>query len=349
MKNILYVLFILIILLLVNTVNAQEILSIDNTRSFVINIDDAGNKYPIEDFLTSNKHSFMEGQKLEAHFFFTKTSSSNPKDSYGLEVRTELKDPEWQYKIYGETKSMLVDKWTVWNNSRDHLESYFEIVLYGKIPKPAIKIEEPNFKDYTGEGPGLRKTELSIFTIYDGTDAKNKVQDAGAYTFISTNSNINGYLDKIKSNLDTSGLDNDYAGVLNEHKQYISDLSQKGHVGWAYDLSGSFSKIVESLKKSAPGSSKNTMLLAIIGAVVLAAITGIAGYKMGQGGENVSPDLVDQMERSYNTLKQNADKLERINISSIQGAEKQAIEIESIKRQITPSIAGLKNILNQLR
>ena len=41
MKNILYVLFILIILLLVNTVNAQEILSIDNARSFVINIDDA--------------------------------------------------------------------------------------------------------------------------------------------------------------------------------------------------------------------------------------------------------------------------------------------------------------------
>jgi hypothetical protein len=342
------ILFILLILMFVNTANGLE-LSIDNARSFVINIDDAGNKYPIEDFLISTKHSFLEGEKLEVHIFFTKTPSSNPKDSYGLEVRTELKDPEWQYKIYGETKSMRVDKWTVWDNSRDHLESYFEIVLYGKVPKPVIKIEEPNFKDYTGEGPGFRNTELSIFAIYDGTDAKNKVQDAGAYTFTSTNSDINGYLEKIRSNLDTSGLDNDQTGTLNEHKNYISRLSSNGHVGLAYDLSGSFAKIVESLRKSEPGSSKNIMIIAIIGAIVLAIITGIAGYKMGQGKEPMSPELISQMERSYNTLKLNADKLEKINISSISGAEKEAADLETIKRQIAPSISGIKTIINQLR
>ncbi|NJD54052.1 MAG: hypothetical protein FIB07_14435 [Candidatus Methanoperedens sp.] len=345
------ILFVLIILLLTNTVNAQEILSIDNSRSYVINIDDAGKKYPIEDFLTSNKHSFIEGQKLEAHFFFIKTSSSNPRDSYGLEVRTELKDPEWQYKIYGETKSMRVDKWTVWNNSRDHLESFFEIVLYGRIPKPSIKIEEPNFKDYTGEGPGLRNTELSIFTVYDGTDAKNKIQDAGAYNFISTNSNIKDYLDKIQSNLDTSNLNINHINALNEQKEYISGLSRNGHVGLAYDLSKSFAKIVEYLRNNKPENddNKGTMLIAIVVGITLAVITGIAGYKIGQGGEKVSPELINQMDRSYNTLKQNADKLEKINISSIPGAEKEAADIESIKRQITPSIAGLKNILNQLR
>lgn len=340
------ILFILLILMFVNTANGLE-LAIDNSRSFVINIDDAGNKYPIEDFLIATKHSFLEGQKLEAHFFFTRTPSSNPKDSYGLEVRTELKDPEWQYKIYGETKSMRVDKWIVWDNSRDHLESYFEIVLYGKVPKPVIKIEEPNFKDYTGEGPGFRNTELSIFTIYDGSGAaKNEIQKVGTYTFTSTNSDINGYLEKIKSNLDTSGLEN---GALNEHKNYISRLSSNGHVGLAYDLSGSFAKIVESLRKSEPGSSKNTTIIAIIGAVVLAIITGIAGYKMGQGGEKISPELVNQMERSYNTLKQNADKLEKINISSISGAEKEAADLETIKRQISPSISGIKTIISQLR
>lgn len=343
-----FFLIVLCILLLSGSAYGQEILSVDNSRSYVLNLDDGGKKYLLEDFdiPRSEQLLFLEGQKLEAHIFIMRDPSSNPRNTYVLEMRTELRNAEWQYKIFGETKVISSVKSTVWNSSRDHSASSFEIVLSGEVPKPVIRTEEPHFTGYTGEGPGFRNSELAIFTIYDGQ--VTKVQDVGEYTFLSTNPDINSYKEIIKKNLDVSGLDPDHVDALEEQRENILRLSENGHVGLALDLSESFAGMAARFK-SMPDDNANILLILVIGGILLAVMTGVIGYKAGQGGGNVSPELINQMERSLNTLKQNAEKLEKIDISSIPGAEVQAMELEKIKRQVSPSIAGLKNILNRLR
>ncbi len=344
-----FLLIILFLLVLADSAQGQEILSVDNARSYVLDLDDGGKKYPIEDFLKSDKLSFLEGHKLQAYIIINRVTTSNPPDTYVLEMRTDLRNAEWQYKIFGETKVIKGVKVIVWNNPRDHSAFSFDIVLSGEVPKPAIKTVEPYFESYTGEGPGFRHTKLAIFTIYNGeVNPNNIVQDVGEYAFFSTNSDIKKYLEEIKKNLDTSGLGKDYVNALEEQKKYILKLGEKdGHVGLSLDLSRSFAGMVANIKSISP--KDNTMLLVavIIGAILLAVVIGIAGYKMGQGEKSISPELLNQFDTSCNTLKQNLDKLERIDISGI--PRDQAAEIATIKRQAATSIASLKNILNQLR
>lgn len=339
------IIIILVILALAQSSSGQEVLTVDTTRSFVLNLDDGGKKYLLEEFLKSEQLSFLERQKLEAHIFITR--KSNPRDTYVLEMRTDLRDAEWQYKIHGETEVFNNAKLTVWDSPQDHSASSFEIVLSGRVPKPAIKIEEPHFKEYTGEGPGFRDSELAVFTIYDGDEAIKKVQDVGEYPFLSTNPDIKRYLEEIKTNLDTSGLDREYADALEEQRGYILGLSENGHVGLALDLSQSFAGMVAKLL--VPEDNGNSLLIFVVVGILLVLVTGFVGYKVGQEREGVDTELIEQMERSYKTLKQNVERLEKIDISSIPGAETQALELETVKRQVTPGVASLKNTINQIR
>lgn len=341
----------LLVLVCATCASAQEVLSIDNSQSFVIIIGEGGEKYTLEDFLQSDQLYFLEGQKLEAHFFIRRTSS-NPRDTYVLEMRTDLGNAEWQYEILGNITRFQAAKVTVWDSPRDHSASSFEIVLNGNVPKPAIKIEEPYFKGYTGEGPGFRNNELAMFTVFDGYDAVTKVQVVGNYAFFSTNSEIERYLEEIHKNLDTSGLPEEYADVLKEQHDYIAALSRSGHVGIAFDLSKSYAESVRKLAGIPPPGNQNTVTMLILAAavaIILALVTGVIGYKVGQGKEGVSGELIEQLEQSYNTLKTIGEKIEQIDIDNVPGAERQATELETVKRQVSLNTAGLKYILNRLR
>lgn len=353
MRKILQIMVLVLILVLALTKSAcgQEVLSIDTGKSFVIIIDEGGKKYMLEEFTQSDQLSFLEGQTLEAHFYIKRTSS-NPRDTYVLEMRTDLWSAEWQYEIRGNSTRYEAAKVTVWDSPQDHAAPSFEVVLSGKVPKPAVKIEEPHFKGYTGEGPGFRDNELAVFTVFDGHDAVTKVQVVGSYAFFSTNFDIERYLDEITENLDISGLPEVYAGVLEEQKDYILTLSRTGHVGLALDLSKSYAGTVRKLTvMSPPGTNNNipALVIAAVFAIIMAVVTGVFGYKAGQGREKVSEDVIDEMEQSYTTLKQQADKLEQIDISGVPGAEQQAAELETVKRKVSLSTAGLKNLINRLR
>lgn len=347
-------LFIIIFLLLIcaRAASAQEVLSIDTSKSFVIIIDEGGKKYMLEDFIGSDQLSFPEGQQLEAHFFIRR-ATSNPRDTYVLEMLTDLGNAEWQYEILGNITRFNTAKLTVWDSQKEHSASSFEVILSGRVPKPAIKIEEPYFKDYIGEGPGFRSNELAMFTVFDGHDTITKVQVVGRYTFFSTNPDIERYLEEIDRNLDTSGLPGDYANILEEQREYILTLSRTGHVGLARDLSRIYAETVKDMADIAPGDKNNNtitgLILGVFVAILLAMVTGVIGFKVGQGGEKTGDEVIEQMEQSYNTLKEYTEKLEKIDISGVPGAEQQAAELETVKRQVSLSTAGLKNIINRLR
>lgn len=350
MKKILIIMMLLLVC--ARGVSAQEVLSIDTGKSFVIIVDEGGKKYMLEEFTRPDQLSFLEGQQLEAHFFIMRTTS-NPRDTYVLEMLTDLGNAQWQYEILGNITRFKTAKLTVWNTPREHSVSSFEVVLSGRVPKPAIRTEEPYFKEYTGEGPGFRNNELAVFTVFDGRDAISKVQVVGQYAFVSTNPDIERYMKEINTNLDTSGLPEDYADILEEQKEYIVSLSKTGHVGLALDFSRIYAKTVNDLAGIAPGETNAStitwLILGVLAAILLAVVTGVIGFKMGQGGEKVSGEVIDQMEQSYNTLKEHTEKLEHIDISGIPGAEQQAAELETVKRQLSLSTAGLKNMFNRLR
>lgn len=341
MKN--FFLVILFFLVFAKNAYAQEILSVDNARSYVIDLDEGGKKYPLEDFLKPEKLSFLEGHKLEAHIIINRVITTNPPDTYVFEMRTDLWNAEWQYKIFGETKVYKAVKITIWNNPQDHSSFSFDIVLSGEVPKPAVKVVEPHFESYMGEGPGFKNTKLAIFTIYNGeVNPINKVQEVGEYAFLSTNSDIKMYLEQINKNLDTSGLQKDYIGALEEHKEYILKLSKNGHIGLALDLSKSFAGVVKDITGLSAPKNRNMLPIIVVAMALLAIGIGFVGYIIGQGKKKIESEVLDQFCRYLNTLDQNMDKLKNIE------PEKQKIEFETIKLQIATSIAGFKDILNQL-
>ena len=341
-------LFILFLLLLVQNAYGQELLSVDKDKSYVLDLTDGAKKYPLEDFFNPDNLSFFEGHKLKAYIFILKESASNPRDTYVLDLETDLKNAEWQYKIFGETTVRDGVRIIVWNNSRDHSAPSFDIELSGEVPTPAIDIIEPYYESYNlGKGPGIGRNKLAVFTIYDGEiNPINKVQNVGEYGFFSTNQKINMDLEEIRKNLDTTGLAKNSADDLEQLKKYILKLGEKdGHMGLSLDLS----RIFVNIKSSLPTQDNRLLIAMVIVAILVAVVTGFAGYKMGQGEKNISPDLLNQFDTSYSALKQNLDKLERIDISSLPGASDQAVQLEGIKRQIATGLASIRNRLNQLR
>lgn len=341
-------LIILFLLPLVQNAYGQELLSVDKDRSYVLDLTDGGKKYPLENFINPENISFFEGHKLKAYISIMKEPASNPRDTYVLDLETDLKNAEWQYKIFGETSVRDGVRIIVWNNSKDHSTPSFDIELSGEVPTPSIDTIEPYYESYKmGKGPGIGKNKLAIFTIYDGEiNPINKVQNVGEYSFFSTNQKINIDLEEIKKNLDTTGLDKNSANDLEQLQKYILKLGEKdGHMGLSLDLS----RIFDIIKNRVRPQDNKVLIAVVIGAILVAVVTGFAGYKMGQGEKNISPELLNQFDTSYNALKQNLDKLQRIDISNLPGASDQAVQLEGIKRQSATGLASLRNIFNQLR
>ncbi len=334
---------VLILLFLAKSAYAQEVLSVDNARSYVLDLDDGGKKYSLAKFLESERLSFLEGHKLEAHIIINKVATSNPPDTYVFEMRTDLWNAEWQYKIFGETKVFKSVKITVWNNPQEHSAYSFDVVISGEVPKPAIKIVEPHFESYSGEGPGFRNTNLAIFTIYNGEiNPTNKVQEVGEYAFLSTNLNIKTYLEKIEKNLDISGLPKDYVIALENHKEYIKKLSEDGHVGLAFDLSQSFATVVGKINNLPSNKdSRNTLIIAILVIIILTSVAGVIGYRAGH--KRVPQYILDRFDRSLETLDRNNQEL-----ISIDAVNEQRTKFSNIKSEIDLSIAENKDARGEL-
>lgn len=259
----------------INGVHAEEILRINYDRSKVVDIEDGKKEYSLKDFMASEP-KLIEGHQIEMNVIIYKEPASNPLDTYVLEMRTELQPPiEWNYKIPGKkTQIYETVKSIVWENS-DHFAPEFEISMRGRVPRPEIPIKEPNFEDYNGKGPGLRKIELAVFTIYDGQVDPSKIVDKiGTINFVATNSKINDKLTEIDKSLNTSDIGKEYVASLGEQKEYIKELSNTGHIGIALDLSKNFEKFVKNIKSISPPDNKKLVFVGIIG-LIIALIIGI--------------------------------------------------------------------------
>lgn len=338
-----FVYILLFFSLFTNIAYGEEFLSIDESSYVDIN----GQPIKLSDFRNSDQ-LLMEKQKIEAHIKFKKIAS-NPRDTYVLKMETDLTNPQWQFMI----DEKIVDfsdkgEWETWK-SQYHGVNYFEIIITGYVPQPSVEIEEPKFekKGYTGKGPGLIKRKIARFKVIDEKIITQ--QEFVEYSVTPTNDDVKRYLNEINTNLNTSlSLPEEYSELLRDMRQNILKLSNEGHIGWALEMSKSFEGMVNKLNTIIiiPRKESNTVLIAVITALIAVCIGFIAGRKIGQGRD--MPDI-GVIKKECDNLKQNSDLLQLIDISNLTDVGDQGVKLEQIKRDIAKGTISLKSKINQLK
>ncbi|MCK4244053.1 MAG: hypothetical protein KAX20_00330 [Candidatus Omnitrophica bacterium] len=181
-------------------------------------------KWTLEEFERDNV-KLLVGHEIEVNLILHREVSDIP-DSYYLELRTDLDNPDWNYEGNHYKGSPV----TVWNSSFEHLKSVIGIGLTAKVPDTLTisDIKEPYFEECPLTGINEKKHHFEL-TIYNrGTF----VDTAKRTEFLATSSKLMDMTKEIKEGLE--GALN--AGIDYPESELIYNLLEGGHPGWAYSL-----------------------------------------------------------------------------------------------------------------
>lgn len=180
-------------------------------------------KWTLEEF-ERDKLKLLVGHEIEVNLVLHWEVRDIP-DSYYLELRTDLDNPDWNY---GEThyKGSPV---TVWNSSFEHAKSVIRIGLTAKVPDTLTisDVKEPYFEEYlTGIGEKKHYFELTVYNrgTFVGTAKRTE--------FFATSSKLMDMTKEIKEGFEGAHD----AGVDYPESELIYNLLEEGHPGWAYSL-----------------------------------------------------------------------------------------------------------------
>ena len=223
-KRITICLFLMIVLyLLVCLAAAQaDMLRVSPKESTILDKNTL-EKWTLEEFEKDNV-KLLIGHEIEVNLILRREVSDIP-DSYYLELRTDLDNPDWNYEGSHYKGSPV----TVWNSSFEHSKSSVRIILIAKVPDSLIvsDVEEPHFEErLTGIGEKKHHFELTIYNrgTFVGTAKRTE--------FFATSSKRMDMTKEIKEGLE--GALN--AGVNYSESELIYNLLEGGHPGWAYSL-----------------------------------------------------------------------------------------------------------------
>lgn len=180
-------------------------------------------KWTLEEFERDNV-KLLVGHEIEVNLVLHREVSDIP-DSYYLELRTDLHNPDWNYEENHYKGSPV----TVWNSSFEHAKSAAKIILTAKVPDSLIisDIKEPYFEEHlTGISEKEHYFELVVYNKGDHVETVRRLE------FFATNSKLMDMTKEIKEGLE---------GALNASVDYpeselIYNLLEGGHPGWAYSL-----------------------------------------------------------------------------------------------------------------
>jgi len=314
-----------------------NVLKINEGASYVLN-KNTGVKISYNDFLNSEQ---INGHELEFHIFVENTGNAIP-TSYVLELRTDLLSPEWKFnnKIYNSASVI------VWNADEHNIPRH-EIQLNGIVPSP-IKggFKEPNFDqsiDLTGIGKQTVSLDLTVGTTEDEKTLKEVKQKVGYIQFFATSKTLMDSKKTTESNLKYA---KEKIGKETDLEKDIRSLSERGHPGWALELSESYKILVGDIElPSAP-----PILLYVVVALILGLLIGSgAGFMFGKSGgikkgdlESASSDLISvssKLDESSKTINSMSNKL----------ARKENSEQRELARELNGVRATLNEISNRLR
>lgn len=223
-KRIAICLSLIVLYLLVCLAVAQaDVLRVDAKGSSVLDKNTL-EKWTLEEF-ERDKVKLLVGHEIEVDLVLHREVSDIP-DSYYLELRTDMDNPDWNYEG-SHYKSSPV---TVWDSSFEHSKSAIRVSLTAKVPDTLTisDVKEPYFEECPLTGIDEKKHHFEL-TIYNrGTF----VGTAKRTEFFATSSKLMDMTKEIKEGLE--GALN--AGVDYPASELIYNLLEGGHPGWAYTL-----------------------------------------------------------------------------------------------------------------
>ena len=223
-------------LLAIGIASAQDVLRLDEHRSYVWT--ETGEKIPYVDFLNTDQ---FEGDVLEFRIYVSKTGVPIP-DNYVLELRTNMdKLRVWKFgdDIYYHSASVIV-----WQGKNEHAYPFpSPIILTGVVPEPIRQVKEPGFEKYNIEGIGKDEVyvELTVGTSRDGATLETIQQKLSpSMKFFSTDEGIKAAKREIEKNLEEA------RGKIGrtDLEEDIWGLYEKGHPGWASKLSAHYKELI---------------------------------------------------------------------------------------------------------
>ena len=115
-----------LLFLSIGIASAQDILRLDEEKSYVHNLE-TGSKITYAEFLNSDQ---IGGDMLEFHIYVSKTGTPIL-DDYALQLWTNMDNPEWKFgdDIYHSARAF------VWKGKEEHEYPFPKVILSGNVPK----------------------------------------------------------------------------------------------------------------------------------------------------------------------------------------------------------------------
>jgi hypothetical protein len=314
--------------------SAQDVLKLDEDKSYVINLDTGGTKTYYTDFLNTDQ---FEGHTLEFHIYVNKVEKTPILDEYVLKQETNLENPEWKF---GDDFRRSAE-WIVWKGKEEHELPLPPIVLTGEVPKPIKKVKEPGFA-YDVDGIGKREVyvKLTVGTMKDEATLETIIQKLEpSMEFFSTSEEIQDARVEIDKNLAEARSE---IGEETELEKDIRELFEEGHPGWASRLSEHY--------KAPTVAERQPLLLYIILCLIVGLILGsgfVYVYVSRGGGKGVD---VSQISADLNdTSGKIEEKSSSINAISTKFARSEDDEKRSAARDLIRIRASLNEISSEIR
>jgi hypothetical protein len=328
------VLLVTCLFLSVVTAQVQEVLKLDESTSYVLNLE-TGSKQRYTEFLASKQ---SVGNRLEFNIYVSATGILVSED-YVLELRTNLDNPEWKFgdEIYHSANVL------VWKGSEAHGQLVPKIILSGDVPKPIkTNIKEPGFGEYDiwGIGEKVVYVELTVGTTSDGATLGTIIQKLEpSITFYSTNDGIQNAKSTVEENLEEA------SGKIGETDldEDIRQLYEEGHPGWAARLSEHYKEL--SVAAEPPPLTLYVILSVMLGLILGAAFVSIyvsRGAGKGVDVSQISADLND----TTTTIEEKSSSITAI---STKFARSEDDEKRDAARELIRIRASLNEISNELR
>jgi len=214
---------IIVLYILVCVAAGADVLRVDAKGSTVLD-KNTMEKWTLEEF-ERDKVKLLVGHEIEVNLVLHREVSNIP-DSYYLELRTDVDNPDWNYEGSHYKGSPV----TVWDSSFEHAKSAIMVSLTAKVPDTLTisDIKEPYFQECLLTGIDEKKHHFEL-TVYN---RGSFVGTAKRTEFFATSSKLMDMTKEIKEGLEAA-LN---AGVDYPESELIYNLLEGGHPGWAYSL-----------------------------------------------------------------------------------------------------------------
>jgi hypothetical protein len=316
--------FMIVLYLFVCVAAAQaDVLRVDAKGSTVLDKNTL-EKWTLEAFERDGV-KLLVGHDIEVTLVLHREMSNIP-DSYYLELRTDLENPDWEYGGAHYKGSQV----SVWNSSAEHSISSMEIMLTAKVPDSLIIDVEELGRGVKGIGEKKYSIEL---TIYNGDTLVGSLKET---EFFATSTELIETEAKMEENIAEAHKKGITYPALESR---IRNLFKNGNPEKALDLSVEYTKIVPHKPDHTPFG-----VYAILFIVGL-AMGAVSSFFVVKAGEKGSDRRLQKLVKVHEKVANTTEKIRTIETKEADTSKKR--EFRNVREDLEEVESEIKRALKK--